>query len=975
MILRTRILRVFLVVQCLVSVSVVTGEIRRALVIGVSDYPKYHDSPVRFAHIDALTFSEFLKSDGAERVEVTTLTNGDATREAIWDAVDGLRTEKPTPDTLFVFFSGHAELDPETEQLYLMPTDGDRARLSATGILASQLITDLRAVGPAHLLIFLDACHTGAAILGKGSKGESVPGSLDGLIEKLNKGSEGGTMAFASATKDELSWEDDESGQGIFTRLLIRGLEGEADGIEGQKDGKITAGELQAYLVREVPNRARALGKPAQHPVVSPDYQTGYVLAVTPKSLAGAPGQKPIVKADVARLQAADPELALMVQAGSLQASPSTLWSSESAAIISGFESARAIKSGAIPASVAPDSLISPVISSDGSMLVACFEPSALIVVPLNSHSQTRKLPFQSAVSTDSRSAILDSCDISISHDGSYALVHLRTVDGKSRLALAALGQAVAPPCVADYDSGAFMRSGMVLSQGHTVTIVAPDTCEKGPKTELGNPALALVADPDSDGFAALTDVSTDFYKFDSHAGSLRMVGGSPWRSDACYPAGDAVYCVLGNGFIVHDFAEQRTGNEGGTFCGPGGVRGFPSDSQGTQGWKFTYECAARPDTLLFGSGPGLVAVRVPEPILTARLMSDGSAVVVGERGGIYTFDSIKYGDYCTLQRTRAGAATRIAAGTGSMTAVFERYSGAGTLAVYRGLSLVNRFEVGDSGWVEHVTWSPSNGAIALAGKERVRLISFGDSFRGTRQVDSDCGMPTAFGESGSVIACVVPGPETIQVRDVASGKLRREFGGHSGPVQEVYLRDGMLSAAGTFKGRSQTLVTLWKLSDGKIVSQRRCPVGGAQAEKPFSFLRYGAYFAQLDTPSQLLARQSLTCEPVGPVLLNAPSTQLWGASAADSVVTLQPDRNGLMLVDPFEDRLPLFWSWGLPIQDVAITPEGDDILVVVGGRILRIPVDRSGFMALVKKRIPREFTAKECDEFFVQGACPQLKR
>jgi hypothetical protein len=52
--------------------------------------------------------------------------------------------------------------------------------LSATGIQASELIKKLKAIGPTNLLIFLDACDTGAAILAKGgpNPADSVPGIL-----------------------------------------------------------------------------------------------------------------------------------------------------------------------------------------------------------------------------------------------------------------------------------------------------------------------------------------------------------------------------------------------------------------------------------------------------------------------------------------------------------------------------------------------------------------------------------------------------------------------------------------------------------------------------------------------------------------------------------------------------------------------------------------------------------------------------
>ena len=89
-----------------------------------------------------------------------------------------------------------------------MPSAGDKKRLNATGIPADDFITNLKVSGPTNLLLFLDACHSGVVLLGKGGAGDgvSVSGSVDSVIARLNKGNDGVTMAFVSATADGLSW-------------------------------------------------------------------------------------------------------------------------------------------------------------------------------------------------------------------------------------------------------------------------------------------------------------------------------------------------------------------------------------------------------------------------------------------------------------------------------------------------------------------------------------------------------------------------------------------------------------------------------------------------------------------------------------------------------------------------------------------------------------------------------------------------
>lgn len=987
-----RIARFALVLFAAIATDLAFGEVRKALVIGISDYPNYSDNPIKFAHIDALRFKDFLESDGAGRVKVSILTNGEATKDAIWEEVDKLKYEQPRPDTLFVFFSGHAELDTDTDLLYLMPTAGDRKHLSSTGILATEFITKLKALAPTNLLIFLDACHSGAVILGKGGPGstESFSGSLDGLIASLNKGNEGGVMAFVSAAKDERSWEDEDNAQGIFTRFLIKGLEGEADGVGDKKDGKITAGELENFLIREVPNRALALGKLAQHPVVSPDFKGAYVIAVVPSTPEGSSGTKLGLKIDISQLEVANPELALMVRAGIVLHSSSLIWSAENNNIVRSFELARPVKAGTLPTSIRPESLISPVISSDDSLLVACIEPASIVSISLKSDATVSRQPIQLAGASNPRARILDSCDISISRDHRYAIARLRTIDGKSRLSLVALDGEQSPPfTVASYETGVFLGDVLLLGQADTLTVVRAGTwapvftkslVPPYNSSQVLPPLRALIADPESTSFAELRDDRTIFYPallpfHDSEPLTIRVDTGFRGQT-ACYVSGDSLYCVDKYGWKYRD--TKGAGGSGGFGCGNGGARGFPStSSSGAHSWPFFFQCAAEPETLHFIRGVEWVEhVRMPEPILTARLLANGKVTAVGQRGGIYTLDSQAYGDCCSLQAASPNITTRISAGNDGVTAILELDSDAGALSVFRGNSLVKRLTLSDVGWVKNLTLSESNQLVALIGDTRLRLIEFASGdYQRHRARDIDCGMPVSIDKSDSTLVCVAPETQRIQQRSIATGKVQREFDQHVGPVQQVYLNGMTVTAAGTFTGRSQTLVTVWNVSNGKVVSQRYCSVGGSQAEKPFSLFRHGSQFAQLDTPSRLLTRQSLTCESGKPMLVSASLKMLQTSSAADVVAFVDERPNVFHAGNPGEPGFVRAWDLALPIEDIAVSPDGADVVVVVGGRILRIPITVAGFLHIVKQRIPREFTGQECDEFFTGGGCPILKR
>ena len=205
-----------------------------------------------------------------------------------------------------------------------------------------------------------------------------------------------------------------------------------------------------------------------------------------------------------------------------------------------------------------------------------------------------------------------------------------------------------------------------------------------------------------------LNAVQGRLYKLDDKAQLLSGTTSS-LPSGACYLAGDSLYCVDGNGFTRSDFAQG--GTSGGFSCQVGSPHGFPSSlPPGSLGWAFLFECSAEPDKLrLMREIWRIAEVRAPEPVLTARLLADGKVTMVGQRGGIFVLDSVKYGDCCTLQESKVGVRTRISAGNHGMTAIYEWDGATGRLAIFSGRKLVRRSTVVDADWVEDVAWSESN--------------------------------------------------------------------------------------------------------------------------------------------------------------------------------------------------------------------------------------------------------------------------
>ncbi len=58
---------------------------------------------------------------------------------------------------------------------------------------------------------------------------------------------------ITASQADQISSSSPDLKLGVFSYYLMRGMEGDAD---ANKDGRITAGEMQAYLAETVPRQA-----------------------------------------------------------------------------------------------------------------------------------------------------------------------------------------------------------------------------------------------------------------------------------------------------------------------------------------------------------------------------------------------------------------------------------------------------------------------------------------------------------------------------------------------------------------------------------------------------------------------------------------------------------------------------------------------------------------------------------------------
>ena len=230
-----------------------------ALLIGVTHYEnKTFD--LAYPAQDALGFADALKSQEGklyQHVEIKVLTDKDATATAVKEGLLWLQRQTTARDLALVFAAGHGTTDAKG-RFWFLTEDADPSRLLTTAVSRDD-IADVLYDLPGKKLLFLDACHSGAA-LSVGTRGVEQT-DLTAAVNDFAQ-TEGGVVAYAASTGKEFSFENAQWGHGAFTKALIEGFDGQADLLH---KGTITTGMLDVFLE----NRVKELTDGRQHPVMN----------------------------------------------------------------------------------------------------------------------------------------------------------------------------------------------------------------------------------------------------------------------------------------------------------------------------------------------------------------------------------------------------------------------------------------------------------------------------------------------------------------------------------------------------------------------------------------------------------------------------------------------------------------------------------------------------------------------------------
>jgi hypothetical protein len=238
------------------------------LAVGVS---KYNDAQLKL-QLPAKDAGDFAKAMQAQKgglykdVQVTVLTDAQATRINIIKGLKWLKAQTTQHDVAMLFIAGHGTTD-NTGTFYYLPADADVSEIEGTCLMFAEIKNTVASVA-GKILVFADACHSGNIMGGRRAA------DINGLANELVS-AENGAVVFTSSTGKQYSLEKAEWGNGAFTKALVEGLSGKADLF---KKGKITVKTLDAYITDRVKELTGGQQSPTTViPNSIPDFPIGLV--------------------------------------------------------------------------------------------------------------------------------------------------------------------------------------------------------------------------------------------------------------------------------------------------------------------------------------------------------------------------------------------------------------------------------------------------------------------------------------------------------------------------------------------------------------------------------------------------------------------------------------------------------------------------------------------------------------------------
>ena len=160
---------------------------------------------------------------------------------------------RPGKSDVVVFYSGHGVPGLKDKRGYILPVDADPDNPELNGYPLDLLFDNLAKIEARSVTVFIDACFSGAS-----DAGMLIDSASPVFIKGTVPAATGAVTVITASQGSQLASWDHEARHGLFTEHLLQALYGKADGKDyGNGDGRITAGEIKAYLDDEMTYAAR----------------------------------------------------------------------------------------------------------------------------------------------------------------------------------------------------------------------------------------------------------------------------------------------------------------------------------------------------------------------------------------------------------------------------------------------------------------------------------------------------------------------------------------------------------------------------------------------------------------------------------------------------------------------------------------------------------------------------------------------
>jgi uncharacterized caspase-like protein len=203
---------------------------RIAVCIGINEYPTY--APLSCSVNDAVEMSQVFRTYGFDKVLL--LTDEEARREDILDALEEVGDEIGENDLFVFFYAGHGwtGADANGNQMgYLLPVETRAGYEADDGLSMQELRESAEAMSNRHSFFIMDSCYSGFGI---SVATDSTDWTSSRSIQMLTAG---GAL--------DRAFEAD--GHGLFTRYILNYFHR-----SGRRDGGVSALKLAAYVRNRV---------------------------------------------------------------------------------------------------------------------------------------------------------------------------------------------------------------------------------------------------------------------------------------------------------------------------------------------------------------------------------------------------------------------------------------------------------------------------------------------------------------------------------------------------------------------------------------------------------------------------------------------------------------------------------------------------------------------------------------------------